>query len=101
MTGISLRVFRADGSPTAAFETFCRIREALASYPIPDEQEYSDREYKATLDNYRGEMWRSRDALPGGWEGEAYDWFILYAARSETSSNTWKLRVMSVANCSA
>jgi len=75
LTGISLRVFRADGSPTAAFEAFCRIQEALDGYPILDEQEYSDREYEATLDNYRNEMWQSRGELSEGWEGEVFDWF--------------------------
>jgi len=75
LTGFSLRVFRADGSPTPAFEEFCRIHEAVDGYPILDEQEYSDREYEATLDNYRGEMWRLRGELTDGWEGEVYGWF--------------------------
>ncbi|MBY0460684.1 MAG: hypothetical protein K2V38_25480, partial [Gemmataceae bacterium] len=44
-------------------------------YPILDEQDYSAREYEATLDNYRNEMWQSRSELPDGWAGEVYDWF--------------------------
>ena len=75
LNGVSLRVFRADGTITDAFIEFCRIQEAIDAYPILDEQDYSDREYEATLDNYRNEMWQSRGELPDGWEGEVYDWF--------------------------
>lgn len=75
LTGISLRVFQADGTITNAFREFCRIQEAIDGYPILDEQDYSDREYEATLGNYRNEMWQSRGELPDGWEGEVYDWF--------------------------
>lgn len=75
VSGISLRVFTADGTITDAFREFCRIQEALDGYPILDEQDYSDREYEATLDNYRDEMWRQRDELPDGWAGQVYDWF--------------------------
>ena len=75
LDGFSIRVFRADGSPTAAFEAFCHIQEALDGYPILDEQDYGDREYAATLDNYRGEMWWLKGELPEGWAGEVYDWF--------------------------
>jgi hypothetical protein len=75
LTGFSLRVFRADGTPTTAFEAFCRVQEALDGYPILDEQDYSDREYEATLDNYRNEMWKQKDQLPEGWADEVYDWF--------------------------
>ncbi|MEO2090247.1 MAG: hypothetical protein ABGY75_12205 [Gemmataceae bacterium] len=75
VTGISLRVFRADCTITDAFREFCRIQEAIDGYPILDEQDYGDREYEATLDNYRNELWQSRGELPDGWEGEVYDWF--------------------------
>jgi hypothetical protein len=34
--GFSIRVFAPDGTPTAAFEAFCGIREALDGYPILD-----------------------------------------------------------------
>ena len=75
LTGISLRVFRADGTITDAFREFCRIQEAIDGYPILDEQDYADREYAATLANYRDEMWGLRDHLPAGWAGEVYDYF--------------------------
>lgn len=75
MDGFSIRVFRAGGSITPAFEEFCRIKEDLDGYPILDESDYSDREYEATLENYREELWRLRDELPEGWEGQVYSWF--------------------------
>jgi hypothetical protein len=72
--GFSIRVFRDDGNITDAFKEFCRIKEKLDEYPILDEQDYSEREYEATLENYCHEMWRE-EALPQGWEAEVYSWF--------------------------
>ncbi len=73
--GLSIRVYRADGTITAAFREFCRIQERLEDSPILDEQDYGRRVYEATLENYRGEMGRLREKLPRGWEGEVYSWF--------------------------
>jgi hypothetical protein len=73
--GLSVRVFRPDGTVTPAFEEFCRIEEELEAYPVLDESDYSDRGYEATLSNYSEEMWRLRDELPEGWEAQVYSWF--------------------------
>lgn len=73
--GFSVRVRNTDGTITPAFGEYCRIQQALEDYPILNEDDYSDREYDATLENYRGEMWRLRDELPEGWEGKVYSWF--------------------------
>ena len=59
----------------AAFKEFCSIKERLDDYPILDEQDYSEREYEATLENYASELWRLKDNLPAGWEGQVYSWF--------------------------
>jgi hypothetical protein len=75
LSGVSIRAFRDDGTITDAFKEFCSIQEALENYPVLDEQEYSERELEATLDNFRSEMWRLKDDLPDGWEGEVYSWF--------------------------
>jgi hypothetical protein len=72
--GFSMRVFKADGTITSAFKEFCKLKERLHDYPILDEQDYSDREYEATLENFRNEMWQFKD-LPEGWEAEVYSWF--------------------------
>jgi hypothetical protein len=75
LDGFSMRVYRRDGTITDAFREFCRIKERLANYPVLDEQDYGERQYEATLDNYRSEMWRLRDDLPEGWEAEVFSWF--------------------------
>lgn len=75
LDGYSIRVLRPDGTITPVFEEFCRLKEALENYPVLNESDYSDREYEATLENYRSEMWGCRDQLPEGWEAEVYSWF--------------------------
>jgi hypothetical protein len=75
LEGFSIRVLRDDGSITPAFEEFCRIKERLDDYPILDEQDYTEREYEATLENYATEICRLKDGLPDGWAGEVYSWF--------------------------
>ena len=73
--GFSIRVFGKDGGITEAFEEFCRINAMLDDYPILNESDYSEREYEATLENYRGEMWATKKELPENWESEVYSWF--------------------------
>lgn len=73
--GVSIRVYKPDGSITPAFKEICHINEALNRYPVLDEQGYSDLEFEATLENYACEMWSHRNELPEGWEGEVYSWF--------------------------
>jgi hypothetical protein len=75
LDGFSIRVFRADGSITPAFEEFCRIKDELDTYPVLDEEDYSNREYVATLENYTSEMWRIKDDLPDDWQEEVYSYF--------------------------
>jgi len=75
MDGFSVRVLGPDGAATDAFREFCRLQEALDGYPILHEQDYSDREYAATLENYAREMWPRRGELPPGWEAAVYGWF--------------------------
>jgi hypothetical protein len=75
LDGFSIRVFRADGSITPAFEEFCGIKDALEGYPVLDSEDYGEMELQATLDNYRSEMWREEKTLPEGWESEVYSWF--------------------------
>lgn len=72
--GFSVRVYRPDGTITDAFREFCSIKGQLDGYPVLDEQDYSERELQATLENYACEMWRHKQ-LPEGWEGEVYQWF--------------------------
>ncbi len=74
--GFSIRVYR-DSQITDAFKTYHDLAESLADYPVLDEQDYSRREYEATLDNLTDAAWRVKDEyqLPEGWESEVFSWF--------------------------
>jgi hypothetical protein len=73
--GFSIRVFE-DGEITEAFRTYHELSERIADYPILDKQDYSEREYEATLENITNAAWRleRNHDLPGGWECEVYSW---------------------------
>ena len=73
--GVSVRVFKADGSITHAFKELCKLRERLDDYPVLNEEDYSERELEATLENYRSEIGHYRSDLPDGWEGQVYQHF--------------------------
>ncbi len=73
--GFSLRVFKS-GEITEAFRTFHELMESLAAYPILDEEDFSNREYEATVENIVDAAWRMRDdyELPDNWQYEVYGW---------------------------
>jgi hypothetical protein len=55
--GYSIRVFR-DGRITEAFEAYHALAQRLADYPVLDEEDYSRREYEATLENLPDAAWK-------------------------------------------
>ena len=73
--GFSLRVFR-NGKITEAFRTFHELMERLATYPILNEDDYSNREYEATAENIGQAARQISDEyeLPEDWEYEVYGW---------------------------
>ena len=73
--GFSIRVYR-DGEITEAFSTYHDLMEQLDGYPILDEEDYSNREFEATLENISDAAWRVKHeyTLPDGWEGDVYSW---------------------------
>jgi len=73
--GFSLRVFK-DGEITEAFRSFYKLMELLAAYPILDEEDFSKREYEATVESIIDAAWRLRDDydLPENWQYEVYGW---------------------------
>ena len=81
--GFSIRVYR-DGSITDAFKTYHELTERLADYPILDEEDYSRREYEATLSNISDAVWRVKDEyeLPDGWESEVFSWLSDHRQRA-------------------
>jgi hypothetical protein len=48
----------------------------MADYPLLHEEDYSNREYEATLENITEAAWRvaRQHELPDGWEAEVYRW---------------------------
>lgn len=73
--GFSIRVFN-DGKPTPAFEQYHKLAEAMACYPILDEEDYSRREYEVTVENITDCAWQLKHEfdLPDDWQFEVYDW---------------------------
>lgn len=73
--GFAIRVFR-DGQITEAFKAYHDTAERLADYPVLDEEDYSRREYDATLENIAdaARSLKHEYDLPEGWEGEVFSW---------------------------
>lgn len=73
--GYSIRVFRR-GRITKAFKVYHELVERLADYPVLNDEDYSRREYEATLDNIADSAWRLKRefVLPEDWETEVYGW---------------------------
>ena len=73
--GFSIRVFR-NGEITDAFTKYHELTERLADYPILDEEDYSQREFDATVENLTDAVWRLKDEydLPQDWESDVFDW---------------------------
>ena len=74
--GYSIRVYR-NGQITEAFRKYHELAERLANYPILDEEDYSSREYEATIENLPDAAWKLKNEyeLPEGWESEVFSWF--------------------------
>jgi hypothetical protein len=74
--GMSIRVYRR-GRITKAFKAYHALAERMANYPVLDEEDYSSREYEATLANLADAAWKLKREyeLPEGWEGAVYGWF--------------------------
>lgn len=73
--GYSIRVFRRRRI-TKAFRTYHDLAQRLAEYPVLDEQDHSDREYQATLENIADAAWKLKNEyeLPPDWEAAVYSW---------------------------
>jgi len=74
--GFSIRVYR-NGEITEAFKTYHDLMEQMDGYPVLDEEDYSNREYEATLENISAAAWRVKHEyeLPDEWESEVFSWF--------------------------
>jgi hypothetical protein len=72
---VVIRVYDEEGRITEAFKLLCRINEALLDYPALDDEDYSRRRHKATLQNIRSESYGlDYDSLPDDWPEKVFDW---------------------------
>ena len=76
INGFSIRVFR-DGNITDAFTRYHELARWLNGCSVLDDEDYSRRQYEATLENLKTSAWRFRDDydLPDDWQRDVYDWF--------------------------
>ncbi len=74
--GYSIRVLRR-GRITKAFRSYHALAQRLVHYPVLDEQDYSSREYEATISNLADAAWKLKNnyELPTNWEAAVYSWF--------------------------
>lgn len=74
--GYAIRCLDEDGNATRAVATWFQLQDRIANYPLLDEEDHSQKEYDATLENIRqcahGLLC---DDAREGWEGEAFSWF--------------------------
>jgi hypothetical protein len=73
--GYAVRVYR-DGVVTDAFRKWCELKARLDDCPVLDDEDYSQRERDATLENIRSVGGRLvSDRATTQWPHEVYDWF--------------------------
>lgn len=72
--GYAIRVYDASGNVTPAFRAWCDIVASLDDYPLLDEEDYSRREYEATLENIESELRRVEYELPDDASSAIFSW---------------------------
>lgn len=74
--GILIRVYNTDGTITDAFRKYAGLKIALDDYPVLNEDDYSNREYAAAVENIEQVGKRMvRDDAPETWPGDCFSWF--------------------------
>ena len=74
--GYAIRIYR-EGEITESFRNCHDLQTRMNEYPLLDEEDYSSREYEATLENIADAAWRVKREydLPEGWAVQVYRWF--------------------------
>ncbi len=81
--GYAIRIFR-HGEVTQAFRTYLEILGRLEDYPLLDEEDYSRREYEATMENFDSAVSgiRYEYELPEDWKEVVFRWFWQHDQRA-------------------
>jgi len=72
--GFAIRCLNKDGTATKAFHCLVEIANRLNNYPVLNEEDYSEREWHATLENIGNNGCQLLDDPPDGWEGMVLNW---------------------------
>lgn len=73
---LSFRAIGKNRKPTKIFRVLCAWFDALSNYPCADEEDFSRREYEATLENIEAEGRRMvKSDVPEGWAEKCFSWF--------------------------
>lgn len=72
--GYSIRVFDSFNNPTPAILQWIEIQERLEDYPLLDEDDYSQREYDAMIENLESQSYIADIDLPGDWINKVLDY---------------------------
>ena len=73
--GYAIRVYDAAGNVTKAFEKYVALMDAIADYPVLDDEDYSRREYEATLKNIEQVGGRFvKTGSPEDWAEQVFSW---------------------------
>jgi len=71
---VCIRVYDKEGNITPAFKKMHELHEEMENYPLLDEEDHSEREYEASLENIKCEGQPVVDA-PEDWPAQVYSWF--------------------------
>jgi hypothetical protein len=87
--GYAIRVFRKSRPGiTKAFQTWCQLQARLENYPMLDEEDYSRREFEATLENIEQQADRIAGKydididLPEDYVSQLHAWFDAHDSRA-------------------
>jgi hypothetical protein len=69
--GFAIRVFK-QGEVTDAFKVWMNMQDAMSNYPLLDEEDHTNREYEATIENIKEIASDVKDDAPDHWAEDVY-----------------------------
>ena len=87
--GILIRVYNSNGSISDAFRKYAELKLQIDNYSILDDNNYSEREYTATIDGIEQAGRRMiRNDVPESWAYDCYTWFYEHNQSAIESDST-------------